>query len=116
MFTSSDVESDGYRKPGDQEEDKVATVVQGKQKIDASLAKVIIENQAVMRKHNVKNAAEAQKKHFELKAERRDLRVRLDKFQKDFEAANNRKIRYTKDIAPVANDFKRYKEMKDEIA
>jgi len=65
------------------EEDKVATVmVQGasKQKIDASLAKVIVEHQAVMRKHNVKNASEAQKKYHELKAERRDLRTKLDKF------------------------------------
>jgi hypothetical protein len=33
----------------------------------------------------------------------------------DFETANNRKIRYTKDIAPVANDFKRYKDMKGEL-
>jgi len=55
MFTNSDAESDGsYRKPGDAEEDK-----QVKQKIDPSLARVIIEHQAVMRKHNVKNAAEA---------------------------------------------------------
>ena len=50
-----------------------------------------------------------------MKQERRDLRTKLDKFQKDFETANNRKIRYTKDIAPVANDFKRYKDMKGEL-
>lgn len=50
-----------------------------------------------------------------MKQERRELRTKLDKFQKDFETANNRKIRYTKDIAPVANDFKRYKDMKGEL-
>jgi hypothetical protein len=44
------------------------------------------------------------------------LRTKLDKFQKDFEQTHNRKIRYTKDIAPVAADFKRYKDMKGELA
>jgi predicted nuclease with TOPRIM domain len=76
----------------------------------------LAENQALMKKYNVKSAAEANKKFLEMKTERRELRTRLDKFQKDFETANNRKIRYTKDIAPVANDFKRYKEMKSEIS
>ena len=75
----------------------------------------MIEHQIVMKKHNVKSAAEAQRKYLEMKIDRRDLRVKLDKFQKDFEASHNRKIRYTKDIEPVANDFKRYKDMKTEI-
>ncbi len=51
-----------------------------------------------------------------MKQERRELRTKLDKFQKDFETTHNRKIRYTKDIEPVASDFKRYKDMKGEIA
>ena len=38
-----------------------------------------------MKKYNVKNASEAQKKYLELKTERRELRTKLDKFQKDFE-------------------------------
>ena len=50
-----------------------------------------------------------------MKQERRELRIKLDKFQKDFESTHNRKIKFTKDIAPVANDFARYKEMKGEI-
>lgn len=50
-----------------------------------------------------------------MKTERRELRTKLDKFQKDFEVTHNRKIRYTKDIAPVAQDFKRYKEMKSDL-
>lgn len=41
--------------------------------------------------------------------------MKLDKFQKDFEANHKRKIRYTKDIGPVAHDFKRYKELKNEL-
>ncbi len=42
--------------------------------------------------------------------------MKLDKFQKDFEVNHQRRIRYTKDIGPVAADFKRYKEMKAELA
>ena len=44
------------------------------------LAKSLIENQIVMKKHNVKSAGEAQRKYLELKTDRRDLRVKLDKF------------------------------------
>ncbi len=91
----------------EEEEDKVATVVnKGNSKQD---------NIALMKKYSLKTAQEAQKKYLEMKQERRELRIKLDKFQKDFESANNRKIRYTKDIAPVANDFKRYKDMKGEL-
>ena len=68
-----------------------------------------------MKKYNVKNSVEASKKLLEIKQERRELRLRLDKFQKDFEQTHNRKIRYTKDIAPVAHDFKKYKDLKTEI-
>lgn len=55
-----------------------------------------------MKKFNVRSVQEAQKKYLEMKTERRELRTKLDKFQKDFEVTHNRKIRYTKDIAPVA--------------
>jgi hypothetical protein len=41
--------------------------------------------------------------------------VRLDKFQKEFEQIHNRKIRYTKDIAPISQDFKKYKDLKSDI-
>lgn len=41
--------------------------------------------------------------------------MKLDGFQKTFEQTHNRKIRYTKDIGPVSLDFKRYKELKDEL-
>ena len=44
------------------------------------------------------------------------MRTKLDKFQKEFEQNHKRKIRYTKDIAPVSQDFKRYKELKGELA
>ena len=48
--------------------------------------------------------------------ERKHLRKVLDSFQKDFQKTYNRKLRFTKDITPVANEFKRYKELKKEIA
>lgn len=68
------------------------------------------------KKYNLKNNIDLQKKFLELKQERKDLRVKLDKFQKDFEQNHKRKIRYSKDIAPVSQDFKRYKDLKSELA
>ncbi len=47
--------------------------------------------------------------------ERKSLRRILDSFQKEFFKIYNRKLRFTKDIQPVANEFKRYKELKKEI-
>ena len=71
--------------------------------------------QYLLKKYNLRNQLEAQKKALDLKHERRELRVKLDKFQRDFETNHQRKIRYTKDIGPVAGDFKRYKELKVEL-
>ena len=62
-----------------------------------------------------KNNEEIHTKILELKTERGQLRTVLDKFQQDFVKAYNRKIKYNKDIAPVAGDFKRYKELKKTI-
>ncbi len=59
-----------------------------------------------------KNNEEIISKIAELKAERTRLRGTLDKFQQEFVRVHNRKIKYNKDIAPVAGDFKRYKELK----
>lgn len=39
----------------------------------------------LLKKYNLKNLLEAQKKFLDLKNERRDLRTKLDKFQKEFE-------------------------------
>jgi hypothetical protein len=70
----------------------------------------------ILKKYTLKNVMEAQKKYNELKQERKDLRVKLDLFQKNFEESHKRKIRYTKDIGPVSGDFKKYKELKNELA
>lgn len=51
----------------------------------------------------------------EFKKERALLRVKLDKYQKDFFKTHNRKIKYRNDIKPVAEEFKRYKDLKEEI-
>ena len=65
--------------------------------------------------YGLKSMGEAKDKYEDLKNERKSLRKKLDKFQKDFESIHNRKIKYTKDIAPVSNDFKLYKEMKIDL-
>jgi len=44
------------------------------------------------------------------------LRTKLDGFQKSFEQTHHRKIKYTKDISPVSQDFKRYKDLKGELS
>ena len=51
----------------------------------------------------------------EFKKERLALRTKLDKYQKEFFKLHNRKIKYRNDIKPVADEFKRYKDLKDEI-
>lgn len=50
-----------------------------------------------------------------MKKERAALRTKLDKYQKEFFRLHNRKIKYRNDIKPVADEFKRYKDLKDEI-
>eukprot|EP00347_Sterkiella_histriomuscorum_P022166 403331446 len=51
----------------------------------------------------------------EFKKERGVLRQTLDTFRRDFERTNARKIKFKKDIKAVEGEFKRYKDLKDEI-
>lgn len=51
----------------------------------------------------------------ELKKERLALRSKLDQFRKQFEQTNNRKIKFKRDIKDVEGEFKRYKDLKDDI-
>ena len=59
------------------------------------------EVEETKRKFNIHSLPEGQKRLNEFKNERKDLRVKLDQFQKNFEQVHNRKIRYTKDIVAV---------------
>lgn len=70
----------------------------------------------VLTKAGLSTKQDVTQKISSLKAERSALRIKLDEFQKEFLKTYNRKIRYTKDIAPVSHEFKRYKELKGEIA
>ena len=74
------------------------------------------ELEEIKRKFNIHTQSEASRKLNEIKSERKDLRTKLDQFQKNFEANHNRKIRYTKDIVPVQAEFKRYKDLKVDVA
>jgi chromosome segregation ATPase len=49
------------------------------------------------------------------KRERGNLRVKLDSFRKQFEQQYNRKIKFKRDIKDVEGEFKRYKDLKDDI-
>jgi len=51
----------------------------------------------------------------EYRAYRVQLREKLHAYQTEFTKSNNRKIKYHKDIAPVENEYKRYKDIKHEI-
>ena len=51
----------------------------------------------------------------DFKKERTALRARLDQFRKQFEQTYNRKIRFKRDIKDVEGEFKRYKDLKDDI-
>lgn len=61
------------------------------------------------------NYEQARKELEDLKQNRAKLRDRLHSYQVDFTKNNNRKIKYHKDIVPVENEYKRYKEIKQEI-
>lgn len=56
-----------------------------------------------------------QSKIEEYKKERGNLRVKLDSFRKQFEQQYNRKIKFKRDIKDVEGEFKRYKDLKDDI-
>ena len=70
----------------------------------------------LMKKLGLETESDLKKQIHDYMKERKHLRRVLDTFQKDFLRTYNRKLRFTKDIAPVAAEFKRYKELKKEIA
>ena len=70
---------------------------------------------SLLKNFNLGNRLEVQKKLYDLKHDRAKLRTTLDAFQKNFIDSNNRKIKYTTDIQPVEDEFKRYKELKNDI-
>lgn len=51
----------------------------------------------------------------DFKKERAVLRQTLDTFRREFEKTNARKIKFKKDIKVVEHEFKRYKDLKDDI-
>jgi hypothetical protein len=50
-----------------------------------------------------------------IKSERRELREKIESYQQEFERNNHRKIRYVRDIAPIDNEYKKYKELKVDL-
>jgi hypothetical protein len=74
------------------------------------------EREAMIKQNGFRNAVDVTRKLNEIKNERKILRSQLDQFQKNFEETHKRKIRYTKDIVPVQQEFKRYKDLKVDIA
>jgi chromosome segregation ATPase len=59
---------------------------------------------------------ESSRKIEELRKERSELKAILHNFQVEFSQTNHRRIRYHKDISPVENEYKRYKEVKAELS
>lgn len=73
-------------------------------------------NASFISKNNILSMGDVPRRISEIKQERKELRVKLDQFQKNFEQVHNRKIRYTKDVVPVQNEFKKYKDLKNDLA
>jgi uncharacterized coiled-coil DUF342 family protein len=59
---------------------------------------------------------EMMKKLTDLRKKRDDLRTKFQKYHSEFWKNNNRKIKYAQDIAPIEQDYKIYKSLKEEIA
>mmetsp|Transcript_36897 Transcript_36897/g.59141 ORF Transcript_36897/g.59141 Transcript_36897/m.59141 type:complete len:431 (-) Transcript_36897:76-1368(-) len=51
----------------------------------------------------------------QIKAEKRILQIRLNKFERQFRMKNGRKIQYQRDIIPVKEEFDRYLQLKTQI-
>ena len=81
-----------------------------------NISLTISEREAIIKQNGFRTGQDVARKLNEIKNERKGLRTQLDQFQKNFEDTHKRKIRYTKDIVPVQNEFKRYKDLKMDIA
>lgn len=79
-----------------------------------SANKNVVPNQEAFKKKMTKE--EAQRRLDILDAVKSQMREKLHAYQVEFTKNNNRKIKYHKDIIPVEEEYKRYKEVKDEIA
>jgi len=73
-----------------------------------------VPNQELFKKKM--NKEEAQRRLEILDAVKSQMREKLHLYQVEFTKNNNRKIKYHKDIVPVEEEYKRYKEVKEEIA
>ena len=43
------------------------------------------------------------------------MREQIENYQKEFEQINNRRIRFVRDIAPIEAEYKKYKELKQDL-
>jgi hypothetical protein len=50
--------------------------------------------------------------HQKLFAEKKELQIKLNHFQQEFERQHGRKIMYEEDKAPIAAEYARYKQVK----
>ena len=50
-----------------------------------------------------------------LRKEKRRLQIRLREYEDKFMMDNGRKVKYHRDIAPVAAEYRRYKEIKNTL-
>ena len=50
-----------------------------------------------------------------IKKEQNNLTLMLRKYQSEFQRTNNRKVKWLKDIKPVENEYKQYKNNKERI-
>ncbi|CAG9313300.1 unnamed protein product [Blepharisma stoltei] len=78
--------------------------------------KQAISKRPAERSNKKLNREETVRKLETLRKERGELKAVLHNFQMEFSQTNQRRIRYHKDILPVENEYKRYKDVKAEIA
>lgn len=50
-----------------------------------------------------------------IKEDRKQLRIKIQAYQREFEANNNRRIRYVRDIQPIEGEYKKYKDLKNDL-
>lgn len=89
---------------------------QGLKKIEANVNIKLEKKELANNGINIAKNNETIKKIYDLKKKRDDLRSEFQKYHSEFLKNNNRKIKYAQDIAPIEQDYKVYKTLKEEIA
>ena len=72
-------------------------------------------NQGQRRSMSKEEISALEQEYFSIKKEQNNLTTMLRNYQNEFQRTNNRKVKWTKDIKPVENEYNKYKANKERL-